>query len=69
MSIQEPPLYELAGEEHILSAAAEREAYAWELTFFDAFLRGSAEARAKLAATTRVSGGGKGTMTYTSAGK
>jgi len=60
---------ELAGEEHLLSPAAEREAYAWELTFFDAFLRGSAEARAKLAATTRVNGGGKGTMTFTSPGR
>ncbi|MDR7298932.1 dienelactone hydrolase [Pelomonas aquatica] len=60
---------ELPGEGHLLSAAAEREAYSWELTFFDAFLRGDAQARAKLAATTTVRDVGKGKMTYVSAGR
>ncbi|WP_457425064.1 alpha/beta hydrolase family protein [Roseateles sp. P5_E7] len=60
---------ELPGEGHLLSPAAEREAYSWELTFFDAFLRGNAEARAKLVASTQVSGGVKGKMTFISAGR
>jgi len=60
---------ELPGEGHLLSPAAEREAYSWELAFFDAVLRGNAEARAKLVAGTQVSGGSKGRMTFTSPGR
>ncbi|RYG39060.1 MAG: hypothetical protein EON93_00755 [Burkholderiales bacterium] len=59
---------ELPGEGHLLSPAAEREAYSWELTFFDAYLRDNAEAKAKLVLSTKISGG-KGKMTFTSAGK
>jgi predicted dienelactone hydrolase len=60
---------ELPGEDHGLKPAAEREAYSWELAFFDAFLRDNAEARAKLVASTTVRGGGQGRMTFTSAGR
>lgn len=60
---------ELPGEDHLLGAAAEREAYSWELTFFDAFLRNNAEARAKLVPGTKVREVGKGRMTFTSAGR
>ncbi|MFG6431846.1 alpha/beta hydrolase family protein [Roseateles sp. LYH14W] len=60
---------ELPSEGHLLSPAAEREAYSWELAFFDAVLRGNAEARAKLVASTQVSGGSKGKMAFTSAGR
>lgn len=56
---------ELPGEEHLLSPAAEREAYSWELAFFDAVLRGNAEAKAKLVPGTQVQGGSKGRMTFT----
>jgi pimeloyl-ACP methyl ester carboxylesterase len=60
---------ELPGEGHLLSPAAEREAYSWELTFFDAVLRGNADARAKLVTGTKVREVGKGQMTFTSAGR
>lgn len=60
---------ELAGEDHLLKPAAEREAYSWELAFFDAFLRDNAEARDRLVATTKVREGGQGRMTFTSAGR
>ena len=60
---------ELPGEDHTLKPPAEREAYSWELAFFDAVLRGNAEARARLVAATTVRGGGQGRMTFTSAGR
>lgn len=48
---------QLADEEHLLSGPAHTDAYTWELLFLDAYVRGSAEARAKLSAATSVRGG------------
>lgn len=56
---------ELAGEGHLLSKPALREAYAWELLFFDAFLRGNAASSAKLNAATTVRDG-RGHLSYSS---
>lgn len=55
---------ELPDEDHLLSPAGEREAYSWELAFFDAMLRGNADAKAKLVPGTQVQGGSKGRMTF-----
>lgn len=48
---------ELDGQTHSLSEAAKRDAYTWELLFFDAWLRGDAAARHKLESGTSVRGG------------
>lgn len=54
---------EMPGEGHLLSAPAEREATAWELLFFDAFLRGNVAARAQLAAAKPLANG-RGQMNF-----
>jgi len=47
----------LDGETHSLSDAARAEAHAWELLFFDAWLRDDADARRQLATGTSIRGG------------
>lgn len=47
----------LDDEGHLLSAAAHADAHAWEVVFFNAWLRGDAEARRQLEAGTSVRGG------------
>ena len=58
---------EMPGEGHLLSAPAEQEATAWELLFFDAFLRGNA-ARAQLA-TAKPLTNGRGQMNFVGSGR
>jgi len=60
---------ELPGEGHMLSQPAERETYAWELLFFDAFLRGNAAARARLSTGKVMPQGAQGRITYISVGR
>ncbi|WP_457443598.1 alpha/beta hydrolase family protein [Roseateles sp. P5_E4] len=54
---------EMPSEGHLLSAPAEQEATAWELLFFDAYLRDNAAARERLA-NVKPLAGGRGSVNY-----
>lgn len=48
----------LSGETHLLSKGANEDAHAWELLFFNTWLRGDPDARAQLERGTSIEGGG-----------